>query len=895
MAPRSAALSILLKDGVTAAARKVGTALGMLDRQLARFGTGGRGGAQRGVRQIDLIERKLGKLEGRARRMSRVVGGGAGFFGGGLIVGGAARTVYDMNKDINTMLAKTFGPTGEATLDGAKVSMAEFRDELRKLVHEVNKITPLTPADLFQQAVQLKTAGLTPDAVFRTLDEMARYAVASDQNPGEAADKATNIATMFKMDMSTPAKAEEALRRVSDVVTFTADRTNSTATQMQEAFKFVGPLAQKVGLDIEYVASAFEVMARRGIKANEAGIAFRAMIVRLIRPTKAGREIMKGLGMDLQDYAKKGTPLEAGELQRRLAETFGYDATAADMTFMEKTLKSDKAIADKKVELVGHLAKSMGAGAEERALLAATINSAYEGQIQEYDMERLIKDLTEQVDSGALTTADFLRVFDVRQGARTIPVFSSDENLQKLRDEIVSGSRGYTQRAVEIMMGGIVGAVARARAAWELLIDTMAESGVLRDVVNILENISGALRDISEYDKELLRFGTWAVIGAASLTGLGLVIGGLATAFGVLSFPLSAVVAALGTFAYFNWGALEGLFGVFERGLDEKTAERWKSFKEDTLQGLQDFWKWLSGQEADSGDKAAKWAWEYGNALAELANDINALVTSIENLRNAPGVKQIIDGLIGAADWVENSDSILAQSVRKTLNPLGELGSYKKDENPVPPSGTFHKDFEQFDKLLDEYEYLVNKFENAPNANAATIGFEITKVLGQMEALVSKMQGLGPQANTDGSQLANQLGEGIRSGSDQTLQAMLELIQKLRNAAANANIKIPVGVQQKGSIAGQGSSVPGRAAGGMVTGGRVYAVNEKGPELLVPGGNGRVVPANQLGGGGPVSVSNTFNIKAVNPQAAANEIARILDDQLQRSRQLSMDGRPVYG
>jgi phage-related protein len=49
------------------------------------------------------------------------------------------------------------------------------------------------------------------------------------------------------------------------------------------------------------------------------------------------------------------------------------------------------------------------------------------------------------------------------------------------------------------------------------------------------------------------------------------------------------------------------------------------------------------------------------------------------------------------------------------------------------------------------------------------------------------------------------------------------------------------------------SSSGGRAAGGMVTGGSMYAVGERGPELFIPNQNGTIIPNNAIGG-------STYNI-----------------------------------
>jgi len=52
-----------------------------------------------------------------------------------------------------------------------------------------------------------------------------------------------------------------------------------------------------------------------------------------------------------------------------------------------------------------------------------------------------------------------------------------------------------------------------------------------------------------------------------------------------------------------------------------------------------------------------------------------------------------------------------------------------------------------------------------------------------------------------------------------------------------------------------------RAGGGSVNKDQAYMVGEKGPEMFVPSGSGKIVPNNQMGGGQPVNVN--FNINTV--------------------------------
>jgi len=71
------------------------------------------------------------------------------------------------------------------------------------------------------------------------------------------------------------------------------------------------------------------------------------------------------------------------------------------------------------------------------------------------------------------------------------------------------------------------------------------------------------------------------------------------------------------------------------------------------------------------------------------------------------------------------------------------------------------------------------------------------------------------------------------------------------------------GGSELGGLFGKIAGVFGgkRAAGGPVSPGRAYLVGEKGPELMVPSGVGRIVPNDQIGGGGVVVHLNVSGVR----------------------------------
>ncbi len=131
------------------------------------------------------------------------------------------------------------------------------------------------------------------------------------------------------------------------------------------------------------------------------------------------------------------------------------------------------------------------------------------------------------------------------------------------------------------------------------------------------------------------------------------------------------------------------------------------------------------------------------------------------------------------------------------------------------------------------------------SVRADTAGFarDVAAMRGQLE---------GPLAQ--GAESASRVMQGplerfVRSGKlgfDDLRRLALSALADIAGNALKAGIG---GAVDKGiggvlsSLVGGLLGLPGRATGGPVTGGRAYMVGERGPELFVPGGDGRIAPA----------------------------------------------------
>jgi hypothetical protein len=74
--------------------------------------------------------------------------------------------------------------------------------------------------------------------------------------------------------------------------------------------------------------------------------------------------------------------------------------------------------------------------------------------------------------------------------------------------------------------------------------------------------------------------------------------------------------------------------------------------------------------------------------------------------------------------------------------------------------------------------------------------------------------------------------------------------------------------------------IPKLATGGLVTANKPYIVGERGQELFVPSGNGRIIPNNKLGGGGSNIYINVSG--AIDQEGTARRIVDVLNNSFYR-------------
>ncbi|WP_052638070.1 phage tail tape measure protein [Pseudorhizobium banfieldiae] len=480
----------------------------------------------------------------------------------------AGRAIYDMEDVLNEIEGRRFGKRDLFNLaDGTEMTRKAFRQSVTDLVTTIDKESPRNAGEIAKAYNQLVQAGMTHEQVHGILPTSVDFAIAGNYDTEEAADKLTNVMTSMQMPMATLEQAQESAKRAADTIAYAANITNSNVEQMTEAFKYAAPSAAALGIDIEQLASMFVIQARRGIKASEAGVSIRAMFTRMVRPTKMAAAALANYNIDLADYLERSKEISSGDVVNAL-QVGGLDARGATAE-IDKILATSESTAVKVRQITEAITKSVG---DNSTMSAEVISEAVREVMYSFgenlDVERLIEDM----QKANIAVSDFFKIFDVRQGARTLSLFSDD--LGRWIDNIRQNAGGFSEAMSDVRMQGVVGAVARMDSALFGVLRAAADSGVLDTVTNGLEKFAAALNNLAKVNPEALEIGTYAVMATAALAPLGFALSGIATVAALVVNPLAWVAGGLAYLAYLNFDNLMIWAKNFGPALQESLGPR---------------------------------------------------------------------------------------------------------------------------------------------------------------------------------------------------------------------------------------------------------------------------------------------------------------------------------
>lgn len=184
------------------------------------------------------------------------------------------------------------------------ISGATGRDfnALREQAKDLGATTRFSASEAAEGMEFLARAGWKTKDIMAAMPGMLNLAAAGALDLGSAADITSNIMTGFGIEAN---KAGH----VADVLAYAAANANTDVQGLGDAMKYLAPVAQSMGWELEEATAAVMALSDAGIQGEQAGAAFATSIQRLTKPTGEAKKILAQLGMSFFDTSGKMKPL----------------------------------------------------------------------------------------------------------------------------------------------------------------------------------------------------------------------------------------------------------------------------------------------------------------------------------------------------------------------------------------------------------------------------------------------------------------------------------------------------------------------------------------------------------------------------------------------------------
>lgn len=449
------------------------------------------------------------------------------------------------------------GSAYEASMSQVAATMGitagtEAYEQLAQAAKDAGNSTKFSASEASSALNFLALSGMSASQSIEALPTILNTAAAGGIELGYAADLITDSMSALGLEMSD-------LATFSDQLAVTAQKSNTSVSQLGEAILTVGGTAKTLSGGITEMNMALGILADNGIKGAEGGTALRNIILSLSAPTNTAAEALESLGLSASlAFDESGTMRELpdiiGDLNEALSELSDQERTAVLSDIFNKVdLKAVNALLGTSAERFDELSEYIDSAEGSAAQMAETMNNNLQGDmtimqsaleglgIAAYEKFQLpmrdavqgvtasIGDLTESLTNGELSDS-----FDNISEAASQMVSSINEALSNdIIPAVVKGLSTIIDHGNEIiaMIGGIGAAVA---------------------VIKIVPVIASVVAAIQTANLNLAMLTMQAGAAAVSETALA---GGLTLtelAVGTLTGKISLLTAAKGALKMIN-------------------------------------------------------------------------------------------------------------------------------------------------------------------------------------------------------------------------------------------------------------------------------------------------------------------------------------------------------
>lgn len=540
----------------------------------------------------------------------------------------ATKSAVDFNSQIQAI-----GPL----LTNGKAVTSKYRAELQQMSQasmDWSKQYGISTSSINEGMAEMVRRGYSAEQTLGAMPSVLNAAKASGDDFNTVMHTSTSVLEQFGLQSKSTAGMLKNTNRVTDTLTFIANKTAAGFADLGEAMTYVGPTAHATNISLEQTAAVLGIMANRGIEGSVAGTALRSALTRMIKPSKQNAQGFKEMGINIADF-KKGTLTLPGIIDKIKKNTKGWTDE-----------QRSSAIA-------------MAFGTEAQAGMNALI-SAGGDELRKYTKEAQNASGTTSKIADQLNNTDANKMARFKESVHVLSIEIGQKLLPALTPVIDKASEwieSFSNMGDGMQKFIIYSALATAAVGpLALTLGTLLKS--IGSIATGTVKITGFFRAWKAGAAATSAVNAAMDAGAVSATGLGTAVSGASGAFSLLNPYVLGTVAAigLGVAAYELFG--KKLIQSSERtarwGSDVgATADKALSSMQNSTQQISDS---LSNMEEASRTSTA-------NMSANFSRELGTISKTVQTRK-----KEIEDGLKGLDEDVQKSVLSAAQKEQDRLN-----------------------------------------------------------------------------------------------------------------------------------------------------------------------------------------------------------------------------------
>lgn len=269
---------------------------------------------------------------------------GAGAMAAGFAAFGVSSVKTGMEFDSSmSQVAATMGKSMDEMLnETGKVDLAwgEFSGNLRDYAKEMGAHTAFSATEAADALNYMALAGYDTQKSMEMLPNVLNLAAAGNMDLATASDMVTDASSALGLNT-------QQTTELVDKMAQTASKSNTSVSQLGEAYLTVGGTAKNLKGGTTELSTALGILADNGIKGSEGGTILRNAILSLSSPTSKAKKELDELGVSVFDSEgnMRGLDEIMGDLDDSLSNLTGEErAEAMSKIFNKRDLKGIEAL-----------------------------------------------------------------------------------------------------------------------------------------------------------------------------------------------------------------------------------------------------------------------------------------------------------------------------------------------------------------------------------------------------------------------------------------------------------------------------------------------------------------------------------------------------------------------